>query len=152
MNCKKKWIRSCFYIFIIFSKVYLNAFAADPIVLSPSFSQLNIDLKNVEYCITAAGTDIKNVFEKEFSRLEHNAIGYTNYEVWVRFSIRNDSGISDFMIYQDCPMIDHCNLYFKDVSGTLQQIKSGSQIYIKDRQVKQRHIPVSYTHLRAHET
>ena len=140
MNCKKKWIRSCFYIFIIFSKVYLNAFAADPIVLSPSFSQLNIDLKNVEYCITAAGTDIKNVLEKEFSRLEHNAIGYTNYEVWVRFSIRNDSGISDFMIYQDCPMIDHCNLYFKDVSGTLPQIKSGDLHYIKDSQVKQRNI------------
>lgn len=136
----KKLTLFCLFIFVTFFRLYSNTFAADPIVLSPSFSQVDIDIKNMEYCITAAGTDIKKVLDKQFSRLAHNGMGYTNSEIWVRFAIQNDSGISDFMIYQDYPLIDYCNLYFKEGSGALQQIKSGDQFYIQDRQIKHRHI------------
>lgn len=133
-------MRYCFFIFFTFFRLYANGFAADPIVLNSSFSQVGIEIKNIEYCITAPGTNIKNVLEKKFSRLARKGMGYTNSEIWVRFTIRNDSGISDFLIYQDYPLIDYCDLYFKDTSGTLQQIKSGDQFYIENRHIKHRQI------------
>lgn len=137
---KKIVFRSFFYIVFIVLNFYSNVFALEPIILNPSFSQVDINLEQVEYCFAEVGTNVKDVLKKDFRRLEKNVLGLTESEIWLRFTIRNESDISGFLIYQDYPLIDYCNLYFKDDSGVFQKIKSGDQYYINDREIKHRHI------------
>ncbi|MDZ5472008.1 7TM diverse intracellular signaling domain-containing protein [Bacillus sp. 31A1R] len=139
----KKFIFISLFVLLILNIPYMNGAAANDSIILLS-DNLSHGLTNDIYYLEDKNHEfsIQDVSEKdgEFQPLTTNSpnFGYTSSAYWLRFTMKNQSSISNWMLEVGSPPLDYLSLYLPKKEGTFSEIHYGDLYPFSKREVNYR--------------